>query len=643
MIAGSGGRTAGARAGRDAVQVLALTVALFLALLVPSVTARAGAASAPGTVTATYAEQPGARPDFIFPLMSTRYFGPTNGVDFQYLMYRPLYWFGSAASPTLDPRRSLADPPVFSKNNTVVRIDLRPFRWSNGESVTTRDVLFWLNLLHAEKANWAPYSIGSDTIPDNIAGATVNSATELTLTLTTSYNRFWYANSQLSQVIPLPVAWDKTSLSAGSGSGNCSAAAYGTDDSACAAVYTFLANQAGYDPNNPSGPNTALAGYATNPLWQVVDGPWRLTQIDAGGHVTMKANPSYGGPRPGNVGRFVEVPFDSAGAEQQALSNGQLTYGYLPLDAVGASTTNPQRAGPNNGDLGSYVLAPLVPWALSYFPYNFNSTGDGGWAGLLFQQLYLRQAMQLLVDQPGIVAQVAHGYGVPTNGPVPLVPANPYASANATTGPYPYDPGRAVALLSAHGWRPGDGGVETCRRPGTAANQCGGAGGTKIPAGTRLAFRLQYAAGSPTLAAAVGIERAAWSKAGIDVTTSPAPYASVLSTAASCRFGCPWELEDWGTGWLFWPWTYPLGDPIFESNAQFNAGSYADPTNDANLAAGRTSAADLSAYQSYLARQLPVLFQPNFDRLVEVSNTVRGATPPNVLFAVTPEDWIVGG
>ena len=60
-------------------------------------------------------------------------------------------------------------------------------------------------------------------------------------------------------------------------SGGCAAAAYGTADAACAAVYTFLSKQAGYDPANPKAPNNSLSTYATNPLWQVVDGPFHLT------------------------------------------------------------------------------------------------------------------------------------------------------------------------------------------------------------------------------------------------------------------------------------------------------------------------------------------------------------------------------
>ena len=44
--------------------------------------------------TATWAELPSALPNYIFPFMSLAFFSVTNINQFQYLMYRPLYWFG---------------------------------------------------------------------------------------------------------------------------------------------------------------------------------------------------------------------------------------------------------------------------------------------------------------------------------------------------------------------------------------------------------------------------------------------------------------------------------------------------------------------------------------------------------------------
>ena len=73
---------------------------------------------------------------------------------------------------------------------------------------------------------------------------------------------------------------------------------------------------------------------------------------------------------------------------------------------------------------GSSSSTPWYPWGINYFPYNFNSTGDGGQAGKIFNQLYFRQAMQMLVDQPLYIEKLFKNYAVPTYGPVPVLPKN---------------------------------------------------------------------------------------------------------------------------------------------------------------------------------------------------------------------------
>ena len=46
------------------------------------------------------------------------------------------------------------------------------------------------------------------------------------------------------------------------------------------------------------------------------------------------------------------------------------------------------------------TLAPLYLYGINYFPTTSTPTADGGNAGKIFQQLYVRQAIQTLVDQP---------------------------------------------------------------------------------------------------------------------------------------------------------------------------------------------------------------------------------------------------
>ena len=168
---------------------------------------------------ATWAEAPQTPPNYIFPFMSLAFFSVSNSEQFQYLMYRPLYWFGNGATPDLNPSLSLAQQPTYSANTETVTLNLKPYKWSNGETVDAQDVMFWMNMLHAEKANWAGYSPGA--VPDDISSITVNSPTQLTMQLTAPVNTYWFTYNQLSQITPMPSAWDITASGAAPDSGGC--------------------------------------------------------------------------------------------------------------------------------------------------------------------------------------------------------------------------------------------------------------------------------------------------------------------------------------------------------------------------------------------------------------------------------------
>jgi peptide/nickel transport system substrate-binding protein len=568
--------------------------------------------------------------------MSLAFFSVSNINQFQYLMFRPLYWFGQGTTPNLNPSLSLADEPQYSNNDTTVTVNLKNYKWSNGEAVTATDVMFWMNMLHAEKANWAAYAPGGSNIPDNVKNITIDSPTQLTFQLTGSFNTYWYTYNQLSQITPLPLAWDTTSATGASGSGGCAEGAYGTVDTQCAAVYTFLSNQAGYNPSNPKGANNSLSTYATNPLWQVVDGPWRLTHFDATGNVTMVPNPSYSGPTKPTLKSFQELPYTSDTSEYNAIVGGKVNVGYLPTQDVTGSTSNPLKAGPNNPRLTNFALTPLYSWSINYFPYNFNSTGDGGNAGKIFNQLYFRQAFQYLVDQPLYIEKLNHGYGVGTYGPVPVVPQNAFASSYEKANPYPYNPDRAKSLLTSHGWKLVPNGTSTCEKPGSSTTECGAG----IPSGAKLAFQLQYATGTTVVTNTMNAEKSSWAQAGINVSLSSASFNTVIGNATPCPTGCSWQLENWGAGWIFAPDYYPTGEEIFQTGAGSNSGNYSNTTNDANIKATNVSDQSLTTYQNYLAQQLPVVFQPNYpSALVEIQHGLGGVTPLNVYWQLNPENW----
>jgi len=75
-----------------------------------------GGSEGPGKPTAggtvTYALPPNTTPNYIFPFTPGQYFTQVKTGNLQYLLYRPLYWFGTNGLPYLNDRLSLADPPA---------------------------------------------------------------------------------------------------------------------------------------------------------------------------------------------------------------------------------------------------------------------------------------------------------------------------------------------------------------------------------------------------------------------------------------------------------------------------------------------------------------------------------------------------
>ena len=162
--------------------------------------------------TAYLAEQPLSPPNYIFPLVSGAVLHLANTNDLQTLMYRPLYWYGDREHRPSTTALSLGNPPVYSDHDRVVTITLKHYAWSDGETVTARDVGFWINLLKANKADWASYVPGG--FPDNVVSWRALRPRTVRLRLNRSYNPFWFTYNELSQITPLPMAWDRTSLSA---------------------------------------------------------------------------------------------------------------------------------------------------------------------------------------------------------------------------------------------------------------------------------------------------------------------------------------------------------------------------------------------------------------------------------------------
>ena len=112
-----------------------------------SVPAASGTAHA-GTLT--WAESPGTAPTWIFPVTPGANFSTGTINTFQYLMWRPLYWYGNGVHPVAVPAMSLADQPVYSNGDTTVTVHVKTnYRWSDGQPLTAKDALFYFDMVRA--------------------------------------------------------------------------------------------------------------------------------------------------------------------------------------------------------------------------------------------------------------------------------------------------------------------------------------------------------------------------------------------------------------------------------------------------------------------------------------------------------------
>jgi peptide/nickel transport system substrate-binding protein len=574
----------------------------------------AGAKVKGGTVT--WAELPSTAPNYIFPFMTLAYFSVANSQDFQYQMYRPLYWFGgNNTSPTVDYALSPANAPVYTNGGKTIVINLKGWKWSNGETVDANDVLFWLHMMSAEFPNWAGGTPGG--IPQNISSMSATGPNQVTLHLTKPYSSLWYTYNELSQITPMPMAWDVKALGAKPGSGGCTTATAATKYAACKAVYNFLAAQA---------KNTG--SYVSSPIWSISDGPFKLSSFDTAGNVSFVPNPKYSGSPKPTVSVFKEVPFTSDSAEYTALQSGSIDIGYIPTQDLPIRNTSSSSVLPPSNPLGSsYTLAPNYDWGFAYYQINWTNKAMGP----VFKQLYARQALEYVSDQSGISKAIYRGYGYANTGPAPAEPANnPWISSvqkeNGGAGPYPFSVSKAKALLTAHGWKE-VGGVMTCQTPA----KCGAG----VKAGTKFAFELDFSTGQAAFTQETEILKSDASKAGISLDTVGKTFNTVIGEALPTN--PTWQGAMYGL-WIYSPDYEPTGETLFATGAGSNAGAYSNAEMDRLISATETSSsiATYHAFANYAALQLPFIYEPLTYGIQAVSSKLHNVAF-NPLQTVLPE------
>jgi peptide/nickel transport system substrate-binding protein len=586
--------------------------------------------------TVYFTEGPQAPPNYIFPMYSFAVCSTSNNNQLMYMLYRPLYWYGDNYAPTINYNKSIGQKPTISNSGKTYTIKLNSWKWSDGEPVTGRDLVFWMNMMKASPATeWCGYAPGY--FPDNVVSYSSPDPSTFTITFNKAYDPNWILYSELSQLTPLPLAWDRTSLAqpAPTSDNGHLPDAQGKFDAA--KVYKFLDTQ-----------SKQLGNWASSPLWSVVDGPFTISgklggSFTTSGQVTLVPNPAYSGAPKASISKLVELPFTSEEAIYNTVRSGGP--GAITIANI------PSQYAPQDAALGGegYTVNKAASYSFNYFPLNLNSSATTSPGGdpvrYIFRQAYFRNALQHLVDQIGWIHAFLNNTANPTCGPIPFAPASPLVNTSSIPfSPCAFSPATAKQELTSHGWTVASGGTTTCSNP----TLCGAG----IKKGEGISFTVDYESGVVAVQNEMNDLAAQARKLGIAISLSSHPFASVVAAGTPCTPSqppCKWTAENWGAGWIYGPSYLPTGEPLYNPGSAANAGSYSDAKMTQLITAtiegplsGENKA--LATYATYAGQQDPVIFGPtSIGTFAGDAGTLvdkkLGGYAANSLGVLTPEDW----
>ena len=579
-----------------------------------SIPAPTGTPSPGGTVS--YALNPGATPNWIFPISDGNHASIYNSLSWQNLMWRPLYWTFTGASPAVDFSNSMAEPPAYSDSNKTITIKIdKGYKWSNGRTVDANDVLFGIALAKAAVKE-SPAALSNYTpgdFPDNVVSATATDPQTVVLKLDKTYNQQWLMANELSQspIGPLPSQeWNITS--AGGPHVNVL-----NNPANAKAVFDFLTKQ-----------SQTVSTYATNPLWQVVDGPYKLKSYNTStGANSLVANSAYTGPHKPLIQQVNQVAYTST----QAAWNDVLS-GKVDVALVDPSNLPQLPKVAKNGY--NYYGLPSTGFAYMYF--NFKNTTEN--FDKIISQLYVRQALAHLQNQQAIIKGVFQNAAVPAYSTIGTLPKSPYSKLALQSNPFPYSIGTAKKMFSDHGWTVQNGAL-TCTRPGSGNNQCGAG----IPQGQKFTFTFWYSNSPAATGQQVEAFASAAKQLGITINLKSFTFNQLLTTADVHNKATinQWGMTDFGG---FTNVLYPTGDTIFNTPGSFNFGGYSDPQADKliNDSKFSTDPNAVAKEANYIGTHLPAIFQPERDRIWVWKKNIQG--PANSFATLsqgylTPEYW----
>lgn len=581
-----------------------------------------GTASNGGTIT--FSQISGSTPTYIFPIVPEANSSVFDTQLFMNDMWLPVYNSPTGGTPSINLAVGLASSmPAFSDGDKTVTIQLKHgWKWSNGQPIVANDVVFDVDLLLAavkeSAANWYAFTPGQ--FPQSLASIKATGRYTIVMKLKKRFNPGYLLDDQLQgAVYALPSsAWNIASANGPHLNFNVPANAK--------RIYDYLSKQGG-----------KVADFGSSPLWKIEDGPFKLQSFNpTNSSWTMVKNPDYGGSPKPSYSKLEGVTYTGLTPLINAIKTG----------AVDIATVDSSQLAQVSAIRSAGYSVFGYP-ALSFNAAFFNFKDTTGHFNSIISQLYIRQALADLEDQPAYLTGVFKNAGGLAYGPVPTVPPTPYTPADAVKTPYPYSPATAVKLLKNHGWKVVPGGQTTCAKPGAGAGECGAG----IPKGTPFKFNWYYVPSSFQGYESLESESfasEAKAAAGIDITLGVKTFDYIISNFDDANPANKKYTNDWAVQYFggFTDDPYPTTNSIFNTTGVYNLGAYssAEANQLINNSLYGTNPDAVKLESSYLIKNVPALFTPNQDLLYAVSNKIGG--PASSFLALTqyttyPQYWHV--
>ncbi|HOG07419.1 MAG: peptide-binding protein [Syntrophales bacterium] len=321
-------------------------------------------------------------------------------------------------------------------------------------------------------------------------------------------------------------------------------------------------------------------------------GPYRFKEWVTGQKIVLAANPDYFEGRPYIDGYVLRIIPDTATMFLELRAGGIDRMGLSPLQYTRQTETPLFRR-----DFNKYRY---LSFSYTYLGYNLKNP--------LFADPRVRRAIAHAVNKDEIIRGVLLGLGQPATGPL-----KPWTWAyNPRVERYPYDPGKARALLAEAGWRDrnGDGVLDRDGRP--------------------FRFEIITNQGNEVRQKTAEILQRRLGEVGIEVKIRVLEWAAFVNDFINKR-----KFEATILGW-----TIPMDPDLYDvwhssktGPEELNFISYRNPEVDALLEQGR-STFDLKLrkrcydrIQEVLADEQPYLFLYCPDALPIIQARFRGIRP----------------